>query len=81
MATRESEKQLMKELEQAVKDMDRAREETTIAKGIYDVQQAKLSRANEEVDALAGAVASLRGGEVDWKAIIDEARKKGAPVA
>jgi hypothetical protein len=77
MATRESEKQLMKELEQAVKDMDRAREETTIAKGIYDVQQAKLSRANEEVDA----VASLRGGEVDWKAIIDEARKKGAPVA
>jgi hypothetical protein len=81
MATRESEKQLMKELEQAVKDLDAAQQEADIAKGIYDVQQAKLTKAKEQAEALAGAIALVRGQPSARGTIINDARKKGAPVA
>ena len=84
MATRESEKQLMKELEQAVKDLDAAQQEADIAKGIYDVQAAKYRKATEEANKVAKAITALRGVDRSAADIFIEARnnaKKEKPVA
>jgi hypothetical protein len=83
MATRESEKQLMKELEQAALDLDKAKQNAVEAKAIYDVEVAKLTKAQRVADSLADAIAAVRMSG-DRRSITDEARnnaKKEKPVA
>lgn len=86
---RESEKHLMKELEQAVVDLDKAAANAAQAKAILDVEAAKLRKAQETVDAYAGAIIALRGQRsvvtiTDRENIAREARenaRKEKPVA
>jgi hypothetical protein len=84
---REIEKQLMKELERAVKEQDAALKESAEAKALYDIAAAKATKALDGVKALSGAIVSLRGNPVNtgWQEnVVSEARgnlKKEKPVA
>lgn len=86
MATRDAEKVLMKELERAVKDADVAQDKFIRARASFDAEQTRANKAIDEVNAIAGAVAALQGGNVEARRtqIILQAREnasKEKPVA
>jgi len=76
---RESEKQLLKELDQAIVDLDKAKVNADVAKAIYDVELAKLAKATKEANTVAGAIAFLRGSSMAQ--VMEEHRTKEKPVA
>jgi hypothetical protein len=84
---REIEKQLMRELERALKEQDKAQEEAATAKTAYDVAAGKVTRMNDAVKALSSAITALRENPIAtaWlENVIKEARenmKKENPVA
>jgi hypothetical protein len=82
---REIEKQLMTELERVLKDQDAAQGGADEAKAAYEDAARTLARSHEEVKALAGAIAALRGQKPDFASpkIVQEARENAGrrPVA